>query len=630
MTATRGTAFDRVLHALDQAGRKYKPDKPNHVQASCPGPIHKNGDRDPSLSITAIEGQVLMHCQSGDSIDDVIDALPGLTKPDLFDDRRGAQYRYDDGRIVTRSPDKKFRQSGNTNGQRSTLYRRVKIEQTPKGSRPIFFPEGEKDVHAIESLGEIAATSPMGAGNVDKCDLEPLHGHHVIVTVDKDESGEGRARYLRQVLTPHAEIEFKQAKVGKDVADHIAAGYGLDQLEPYAFPVSRLLVGERNAEWLGTQVFDPLEWIVPGLIPEGYSLLVGAPKIGKSWLALAIALAVASGGYMFGSIYCGRPRPVLLLALEDSDRRMQSRLRKLQPQDPVWPRGLRYFTHVSPADVIPLIEEWLIGIPRHEKPLVILDTIGKVIPPAQGGESPYQRDYRFSSMLQSITQRRPGMGLMGLHHDRKAVTDDFVESISGTNGIAGAADTIVVIQRPRNEPQGVLSITGRDVEEETYGVKLNEGQWSIMGEDLKAAAKAARTVKATVGVDVRMAEVIEFVNDHPAPGVKAADVTEEFPDIDEDQAGVYLRRAVAAGRIRKVKRGLFAPIRAFEVFGVFGNDEQNQTLQTHQTGGIGRAYAREADEFVGEIDHETAQATLESILDAQEDDEAGPTRLRRL
>ena len=80
-----GAAFDHVMRALDQSQRRFKVDKPNHIQASCPGPIHKNGDRTPSLSITAIEGQVLMHCQSGDPIEVVLDAL-GLRPGDLFDD----------------------------------------------------------------------------------------------------------------------------------------------------------------------------------------------------------------------------------------------------------------------------------------------------------------------------------------------------------------------------------------------------------------------------------------------------------------------------------------------------------------------------------------------------------------
>ena len=62
------------------------------------------------------------------------------------------------------------------------------------------------------------------------------------------------------------------------------------------------LDGAFGADWLATQVYPPTEYVVPGLIPEGASILVAAPKIGKSWMVLGIALAAADGGEVFGSI----------------------------------------------------------------------------------------------------------------------------------------------------------------------------------------------------------------------------------------------------------------------------------------------------------------------------------------
>ena len=42
--------------------------------------------------------------------------------------------------------------------------------------------------------------------------------------------------------------------------------------------------------------FPPVQWAVPGILPEGYSLLVGSSKVGKSWLCLSFLHAVAEGG----------------------------------------------------------------------------------------------------------------------------------------------------------------------------------------------------------------------------------------------------------------------------------------------------------------------------------------------
>src|SRR5687768_13596808 len=87
-------------------------------------------------------------------------------------------------------------------------------------------------------------------------------------------------------------------------------------------PEPDLLAALRTGAWLDAQTFPPLEYVVPGMIPEGLTLTVGAPKIGKSWMKLGMGLAVASGGYAFGHLRVDA-RPVLYLALEDGDRRMQ-------------------------------------------------------------------------------------------------------------------------------------------------------------------------------------------------------------------------------------------------------------------------------------------------------------------
>jgi RecA-family ATPase len=221
-----------------------------------------------------------------------------------------------------------------------------------------------------------------------------------------------------------------------------------------------LLAGLRNGAWLDAQDFPPLVYAVPGLIPEGSGLLVGPPKIGKSWLGLDVTLAAASGGRTLGIIV--PRRPVLYLALEDSDRRLQDRCRKLLRGDPI-PREFQYLIRVE-GPVIDTIASWL-DLQHDEPPLVILDTLGKVMPPALTGESSYQRDYRIGTTLKRIADEHAGMTLLTNHHDRKANADDFVDSVSGTHGLAGAADTVIVLTRSRHETSGLLRVTGRDVPE---------------------------------------------------------------------------------------------------------------------------------------------------------------------
>ena len=207
----------------------------------------------------------------------------------------------------------------------------------------------------------------------------------------------------------------------------------------------RLLATLRTGAWLDAQVFPPLAYAVPGLIPEGSVLLVGAPKIGKSWFVLAVGLAASDGGRALGIDI--PKRPVLYAALEDGDRRLQDRCRRLLADDPI-PPEFQYLTRIEPSRIGDTIAAWM-HWHQQPPPLVILDTLGKVLPPAMQNETPYQRDYRVGSGLKRIVDNSPGATLLVNHHQRKAEATDFIDAVSGTAGLAGAADTIIVLSRDR-------------------------------------------------------------------------------------------------------------------------------------------------------------------------------------
>ena len=111
MTATASRAFDRLLDALRDQGSHVIDTGHGKARARCPA----HDDHNPSLSITGIDGQVLVHCHAGCPTKAVVEAL-NLQMADLFDTRSGADYRYPDGRIVHRKLNKTFPQSGNTKG----------------------------------------------------------------------------------------------------------------------------------------------------------------------------------------------------------------------------------------------------------------------------------------------------------------------------------------------------------------------------------------------------------------------------------------------------------------------------------------------------------------------------------
>lgn len=225
------TAFDRVVDGLDAAGCRVTVRGGGRAQAQCPA----HEDRDPSLSLTKIEGQVLVHCHAGCDIADVVASL-GLTMAGLYDETAGVSYRYTDlagvlQRTVIRTPDKRFRQSVHTTGPSTTLYRLPAVVEAAAAGKPVYLVEGEKDVHALEAVGAVATTAPMGAGNWEKVDATPLHGVDVVAIVDDDDAGARWAAAVLESLDGLARsLQFVRAAVGKDAADHVAAGRSLDQL----------------------------------------------------------------------------------------------------------------------------------------------------------------------------------------------------------------------------------------------------------------------------------------------------------------------------------------------------------------------------------------------------------------
>lgn len=329
-----------------------------------------------------------------------------------------------------------------------------------------------------------------------------------------------------------------------------------------------------NAQWLMGQVFPPTAYVVPGIIPEGMTLLVAAPKIGKSWMVLGLGVELSNGGDAFGSIPVGNPRPVLYLALEDGKRRLQDRLVRLNPSEVS--HRLEFMTDIPNGQVIATISEFMTEHAGLD-PVCILDTLGKVMPPAGNG-SQYGHDYSVLSALKATADAVPGSSLVIVHHTRKMDGGDFLDAVSGTQGIAGAADTVLVLRRERHDDRATLQVTSRDAAEGEYSLTLTDtGAWQLDGESLAEASAAAQAAKATAGLGDRMVDVIAAVGRFPE-GITPKDLKVLLPDIAN--VDEYLRRAHDGSRIQKLSRGLYAPVRSVRSVSFPGDETHTLTQLT--------------------------------------------------
>lgn len=234
-----------------------------------------------------------------------------------------------------------------------------------------------------------------------------------------------------------------------------------------------------TAAELMAEDFPPTRWAVPGLLCEGLNVIVSPPKVGKSWFALNLAVAVASGGVALGKVQVDQGS-VLYAALEDTGKRLQDRLGKILRGDTA-PAALTFTVQCEPipnggAD---RIATWLEAHPDAR--LVIIDVFAKVRGSTGRDTDAYTADYAAVTALKTLADRF-GVSFLVVHHTRKQAAEDFLDAVSGTAGIAGAADAVLVLSRARNTSEAKLSITGRDVEEAEYALAFDPtiGTWTLL------------------------------------------------------------------------------------------------------------------------------------------------------
>jgi hypothetical protein len=325
--------------------------------AKCPA--HDDGKA--SLSVGPGKDQpVVIHCFAGCDRDAVLDAV-GLTWSDLCkprDDRssgeewtpRGpavAVYDYVDesGALlfqVCRTADKQFPQRRPDSSKKSgwnwklgdvrrVLYRLPKLLDARDEGLAVWVAEGEKDVHALELAGVVATCCPGGAGKWRDEYGDALVDVDVTIVADRDEPGQKHARTVAQNLSgAAASVRIVEAKSGKDAADHLAAGHGMDEFET---TWSDQVEGRPDLApdlWEFIAVDDETrEWVVPGLLERGDRLIwTGFEGLGKSMFIRQLAVAVAAGldPFLLAEF---EPQRVLLIDCENSARQSRRKFRPL-------------------------------------------------------------------------------------------------------------------------------------------------------------------------------------------------------------------------------------------------------------------------------------------------------------
>ena len=469
-------------------------------QALCPA----HDDHKPSLSIGVDGSRVLIDCKAGCSPEAVVRAA-GLTMRDLFlddctnrtADHIEAVYDYADEqgallfqvvrmkpkRFFQRRPDGKGSWINDRKGVRPVLYRLPELLEAHPDD-VVYITEGEKDANRLAELGLMSTTNPGGAGKWRSEYNDFLKDRQVVVLPDNDPSGKEHAECIRSALTYVADrvtvLELPDLPQKGDVFDWLEThNIGeLMQLAEEALTPSCASVWNARGVWTVAELLafdDPMPtWVVPDLLPEGVTILAGKPKVGKSWLALGLAVQIAKDSCV----------GVLYLALEDNRRRMKQRLQiLLDGANP--PDSLLVATQWKrfPGGGLDALSEF---ISEHsDTRLIVVDTLARVKDTRPSRKSAYDLDYNDLAGLHTLTSKRAGLAIIVIHHLRKALADNPVDLVSGTAGLTACADAFAIMTKGRGHTRydAKLFIVGRDIEEREIALRRNidSPQWIVLG-----------------------------------------------------------------------------------------------------------------------------------------------------
>lgn len=229
-----------------------------------------------------------------------------------------------------------------------------------------------------------------------------------------------------------------------------------------------------SSEYIMNTLMKPIEYCVDGLISQGLFILAGAPKVGKSWLALDMCLSIAKGEKVLGKeTLCGH---AVYLSLEDSLIRLQNRLYELTDE----PSDNLNFAIMAESISNGLPEQIEYCRKRFDDlKIVVIDTLQKV---RNESESSYSSDYKELSVLKSLADKL-GIAIVLVHHTRKCSDGDPFNMISGSTGLSGCVDgSMVLIESKRGSRKAKLYCVGRDIENQEINVVFESSRWKVSDE----------------------------------------------------------------------------------------------------------------------------------------------------
>lgn len=298
------------------------------------------------------------------------------------------------------------------------------------------------------------------------------------------------------------------------------------------------LSGLVSLDVVNQQEFPDDDWLVDGLIPNGVSILVGDPKMGKSFLAQQLAIAIATDDLFLGSRK-SKSGKVIYLAWEDNARRIQKRTRV--SGKPASPGVIYSFKPNINGKDLSWMESCVEKYPDTR--LLVIDTITYL----RGGDSSntdsYTKDVRFMAPITAMAEKLGFSVIAVTHMNQLTKVSDAYHKIQGSTGQPGSADNIIFLTRnSRSSENAKLIISGREIDEFEVKLRFNKKTW-VWTED------AIPPVELTVND-----KILTFLKQQTKP-LSPKDISQH---IGVPNCRTQLIRMVENKEVVKVSKGLYS------------------------------------------------------------------------
>lgn len=237
-----------------------------------------------------------------------------------------------------------------------------------------------------------------------------------------------------------------------------------------------------SANELQLKTFAERYYAVDGMIPEGETVIAAPPKTGKSWLMLDMCLQIAKGEKFLG--FNTKKSDTLYLALEDGESFEQERLNIVTGNQPA-PKNF----HFVFSNVMPMNEGFLLQLDDLLKSLpdvkvIVIDTLQFIKYRQAKQESAYECDYRTGRDLKEYAEKHHLAIVVVTHTTKMIHIEDDMANVSGTNGVTGAADAVIVLGKEnRMDNEAKMFITGRKVRQTMHNIQFmqEDCRWHYIG-----------------------------------------------------------------------------------------------------------------------------------------------------